>query len=71
MAGDGSYPTGYTLADMLVLSKVKAALGLDQLKYAVTGVCSGPFMSIHVHSCPFMSIPDSMRSRELNSSDQF
>lgn len=37
MGGDGSYPTGYTLADMLVLSKVKAALGLDQLKYAVTG----------------------------------
>jgi len=37
MGGDGSYPTGYTLADMIVLSKVKGALGLDQLKFAATG----------------------------------
>ena len=55
MAGDGSYPTGYTLADMLVLSKVKAALGLDQLKYAVTGVWE------------FVRFPaDSKRSQEFN-----
>lgn len=37
MGGDGSTPTGYTLADMIVLSKVKAALGLDQMKFAATG----------------------------------
>ena len=32
---------GYTLADMIVLSKVKAALGLDQMKFAATGLALG------------------------------
>ncbi|CAJ1425339.1 unnamed protein product, partial [Effrenium voratum] len=37
LGGDGSAPMGYTLADALVLSKVKGALGLDQMKWASTG----------------------------------
>jgi len=37
MGGDGSKPFGHTLADKVVLKNVKAALGMDQLKYGATG----------------------------------
>eukprot|EP00913_Durusdinium_trenchii_P003934 g3643.t1 len=37
LAGDGSTPLGFGFADKLVLSKVKGALGLDQLKLGLTG----------------------------------
>jgi len=37
LGGDGSYPFGYTLADKLVLSKIKANLGLDQCIFGFTG----------------------------------
>jgi len=34
---DGAYPGGYGVAEKLVLSKIKAALGLDQCKFGFTG----------------------------------
>jgi long-chain-fatty-acid--CoA ligase ACSBG len=37
MGSDGSYPSMYGLAEKLVLSKVKAALGLDKCKFGFTG----------------------------------
>eukprot|EP00933_Yihiella_yeosuensis_P001920 TRINITY_DN10315_c1_g2_i1.p1 TRINITY_DN10315_c1_g2~~TRINITY_DN10315_c1_g2_i1.p1 ORF type:complete len:778 (+),score=206.71 TRINITY_DN10315_c1_g2_i1:193-2334(+) len=37
VGGNGAYPTGYGLADTVVLSNVKAALGLDQCKFGMTG----------------------------------
>jgi len=37
LGGDGYTPVGFTLAETLILSKVKGALGMDQLKYAATG----------------------------------
>mmetsp|Transcript_71932 Transcript_71932/g.136875 ORF Transcript_71932/g.136875 Transcript_71932/m.136875 type:complete len:752 (+) Transcript_71932:98-2353(+) len=37
LGGSGSYPCGYGLASKLILSKIKANLGLDQLKFAFTG----------------------------------
>eukprot|EP00927_Polykrikos_kofoidii_P053339 TRINITY_DN4773_c0_g1_i4.p1 TRINITY_DN4773_c0_g1~~TRINITY_DN4773_c0_g1_i4.p1 ORF type:complete len:778 (+),score=97.53 TRINITY_DN4773_c0_g1_i4:203-2335(+) len=37
LGGDGSYPFGYTLADKLVLSKIKANLGLDECIFGFTG----------------------------------
>lgn len=37
LGGAGSYPVGYGLADTVVLSNVKAALGLDQCKFGMTG----------------------------------
>ena len=36
-SGDGSYPWGYKVADKLVLSKVKEALGLQECKFGFTG----------------------------------
>lgn len=37
IGGDGSYPPLYGLADKLVLSKVKAKLGLDKCEFGMTG----------------------------------
>jgi len=37
LGSDGAYPVGYGFADTVVLSNVKAALGLDQCKFALTG----------------------------------
>jgi len=37
LGGAGRYPVGYGLANTLVLTNVKAALGLDQCKVAITG----------------------------------
>merc|ERR1712139_278461 len=34
---DGAYPGGYGVAEKLVLSKIKAALGLDCVKFGFTG----------------------------------
>lgn len=36
-SGDGSFPAGYSLAEKLVLNKVKEALGLDECKFGFTG----------------------------------
>merc|ERR1711920_447565 len=37
LGGSGAYPVGYGLANTLVLSNVKAALGLDECKFGFTG----------------------------------
>jgi long-chain-fatty-acid--CoA ligase ACSBG len=37
LGGTGAYPAGFGLADKLVLSKVKANLGLQELKFGFTG----------------------------------
>eukprot|EP00928_Gymnodinium_smaydae_P022462 TRINITY_DN1885_c0_g1_i1.p1 TRINITY_DN1885_c0_g1~~TRINITY_DN1885_c0_g1_i1.p1 ORF type:complete len:772 (+),score=190.79 TRINITY_DN1885_c0_g1_i1:67-2316(+) len=37
LGGGGSVPLGYSLADTLVLNKVKGNLGLDQCKFGFTG----------------------------------
>ena len=37
LGGSGEMPFGYSLADKVVLSKVKAALGLDACKFGFTG----------------------------------
>eukprot|EP00429_Kryptoperidinium_foliaceum_P070425 CAMPEP_0176058558 /NCGR_PEP_ID=MMETSP0120_2-20121206/29177_1 /TAXON_ID=160619 /ORGANISM="Kryptoperidinium foliaceum, Strain CCMP 1326" /LENGTH=778 /DNA_ID=CAMNT_0017392087 /DNA_START=74 /DNA_END=2410 /DNA_ORIENTATION=- len=37
LGGDGRVPWGYSLADKVVLSKIKGRLGLDQCKFAFTG----------------------------------
>jgi long-chain-fatty-acid--CoA ligase ACSBG len=37
MGGSGAYPPFYSVANKLVLSKVKAALGLDECKFGFTG----------------------------------
>jgi len=37
LGGDGSAPIGFTLANSLVLSKIKARLGLDECKFGFTG----------------------------------
>ena len=37
MGGDGLEPLAYGAASKLVLKKVKGILGLDELKFAVTG----------------------------------
>lgn len=37
IGGDGSAPWGYTVADKIVLSNIKAALGLDCCKFGFTG----------------------------------
>jgi len=37
LGGSGSKPFGYGLADSLVLSKIKANLGLQELKFGMTG----------------------------------
>ena len=36
-AGDGHFPPGYSLAEALVLRKVKEAIGLDECKFGFTG----------------------------------
>lgn len=36
-SGDGHYPTGYSLAEKIVLKKVKMALGLQECKFGFTG----------------------------------
>jgi len=36
-SGDGTYPWGYKLANKLVLSKVKEAIGLEKCKFGFTG----------------------------------
>lgn len=37
LGGDGSVPIGFRLADALILSKIKARLGLDECKFGFTG----------------------------------
>jgi len=37
LGGSGAVPTGYRAADGIVLSKIKARLGLDECKYGFTG----------------------------------
>jgi len=37
LGGDGSVPWGYSLANSVVLSKVKGTLGLDKCRFACTG----------------------------------
>jgi len=37
LGGDGSVPAGYSLANSVVLSKIKGRLGLDECKYGFTG----------------------------------
>lgn len=37
LGGSGRYPFGYSLANAVVLNNIKAALGLDQCKFGMTG----------------------------------
>ncbi|CAE8596898.1 unnamed protein product [Polarella glacialis] len=37
LGGSGAYPPGYSMANALVLKKIKAALGLDECKFGFTG----------------------------------
>mmetsp|Transcript_92526 Transcript_92526/g.205623 ORF Transcript_92526/g.205623 Transcript_92526/m.205623 type:complete len:752 (-) Transcript_92526:82-2337(-) len=37
LGGDGAYPCGYRLAQVLILDKIKGALGLDQCRLGLTG----------------------------------
>jgi len=37
LGGNGKYPAGYGLANTIVLSKIKAQLGLDECKFGFTG----------------------------------
>lgn len=42
LGGSGKIPANYSFAEKTVLSKVKEALGLDQLKFALTGAAPMP-----------------------------
>lgn len=37
LGGSGQKPSNYGLADKLILSKIKAALGMDEMKFGLTG----------------------------------